>query len=237
MPNKILIVDEDDEIRKITGIYLKNEGYEVLKAESGEQALKVIDKNEIDLVLIDIMMFGMMNWIEAFMKIRKNNIMPIVFLDTKSGDFDEIQRFTSEADDYIRNPFNAEELIAIVKLQLKRYKMNSNYQKLAENKNKNKNKIEIEIGNLTINCDTRQTFIGNNEIRLTPKEFDILELLARNKGIVFSIEKIYEMVWGKVFYKSDSTVMVHITKIREKIEEEPKKPIYIKTIWGVGYKV
>lgn len=231
MPNKILIVDEDDEIRKITGIYLENEGYEVLKAESGEQALKVIDKNEIDLVLMDIMMFGMMNWIEAFMKVRINNIMPIVFLDTKSEDFDEIQRFTSEADDYIRNPFNGEELISIVKLQLKRYKMNSNYQKLAENKNK------IEIGNLTINYETRQTFIGNNEIQLTPKEFDILELLARNKGIVFSIEKIYEMVWGKVFYKSESTVMVHITKIREKIEEERKKPIYIKTIWGVGYIV
>lgn len=229
MPNKILIVDGDDEIRKITGIYLENEGYEVLKAESGEQALKVIDKNEIDLVLMDIMMFGMMNWIEAFMKIRKNNIMPIVFLDTKSEDFDEIQGFTSQADDYIKNPFNAEELISIVKLQLKRYKMNSNHQNLTKN--------EIEIGNLTINCDTRQIFIGNNEIRFTPKEFDILELLARNKGIVFSIEKIYEMVWGKVFYKSDNTVMVHITKIREKIEEEPKKPIYIKTIWGVGYKV
>lgn len=229
MPNKILIVDKDNEIREIAGLYLGDEGYEVLKAESGEQALKIINKNEIDLVLMDIMMFGMMNWIETFMKIRKNNIMPIVFLSEKLEDLYKFQGLTSMADDYITKPLNAIDLIVIVKSQLNRYTRYAVLKNLAKNK--------IEIGNLTINCDTRQIFLGSNKVRLTPKEFDILELLARNKGIVFSIEKIYERVWGKVFYGADNTVMVHIRKIREKIEEEPKKPIYIKTVWGVGYKI
>lgn len=228
MPNKVLIVDDDVEIRKITGIYLDNEGFEVIKAENGEQALKLIDENEIDLVLLDIMMPGM-DGIETCMKIRENNLMPIIFLSAKSEDLDKIQGLASGADDYITKPFNAMELIARVKSQLRRYTKYSTIQ--------NADKNIIEIGNLTINTDTRQVFIGTTEVRLTPKEFDILELLARNKGIVFSIEKIYERVWGEEFYKSDNTVMVHITKIREKIEEEPKRPIYIKTVWGVGYKI
>jgi len=228
MPSKILIVDDDNEIRKITGIYLKNEGYEILKAETGEQALKFIAENEISLVLLDIMMPGM-NGIETCIKIRENNIMPIIFLSAKSEDLDKIQGLASGADDYITKPFNAMELIARVKSQLRRYTRYSPPQNTAKN--------IIEIGNLTINTDTRQVFVGSNEVRLTPKEFDILELLASNKGIVFSIEKIYERVWKENFYKSDNTVMVHITKIREKIEEDPKKPIYIKTIWGIGYKI
>ncbi|MBL4934563.1 response regulator transcription factor [Clostridium sp. YIM B02515] len=228
MPNKILIVDDDNEIRKITGIYLENEGYEVLKAENGEQALKIIAENDIDLVLLDIMM-PVMNGIEACMKIREDNIMPIIFLSAKSEDLDKIQGLASGADDYITKPFNAMELLARVKSQLRRYTRYSTPQNAAKN--------IIEVGNLTINTDTRQVLVGDKEIRLTPKEFDILELLARNKGIVFSIEKIYERVWGEEFYKSDNTIMVHITKIREKIEEDPKKPVYIKTVWGVGYKI
>lgn len=228
MPNKILIVDDDNEIRKITGIYLENEGYEVLKAENGGQALMLIDENEIDLVLLDIMMPGI-DGIETCMKIRENNIMPIIFLSAKSEELDKIQGLASGADDYITKPFNAMELIARVKSQLRRYTRYSTSQNAARN--------VIEIGNLTINTDTRQVLVGDKEVRLTPKEFDILELLASNKGIVFSIEKIYERVWGEDFYKSDNTVMVHITKIREKIEEEPKRPIYIKTVWGVGYKI
>jgi len=228
MPNKILIVDDDNEIRKITGIYLENEGYEVLKAENGEQALKIIAENDIELVLLDIMM-PVMNGIETCMKIREDNIMPIIFLSAKSEDLDKIQGLASGADDYITKPFNAMELLARVKSQLRRYTRYSAPQNAAKN--------IIEVGNLTINTDTRQVLVGDKEIRLTPKEFDILELLARNKGIVFSIEKIYERVWGEEFYKSDNTIMVHITKIREKIEEDPKKPVYIKTVWGVGYKI
>lgn len=228
MPNKILIVDDDNEIRKITGIYLENEGYEVLKAENGEQALKFIAENEIDLVLLDIMMPGI-DGIETCMKIRENHIMPIIFLSAKSEDLDKIQGLTSGADDYITKPFNAMELIARVKSQLRRYIRYTNQTRTPEN--------IIEIGNITINSDTRQVLVGDKDVRLTPKEFDILELLATNKGIVFSIEKIYERVWGEDFFKSDNTIMVHITKIREKIEEDPKKPIYIKTVWGVGYKI
>lgn len=228
MSNKILIVDDDSEIRKITGIYLENEGYDVLKAENGEQALRLISENAIDLVLLDIMMPGM-DGIETCIKIRENNVMPIIFLSAKSEDIDKIQGLASGADDYITKPFNAMELIARVKSQLRRYTKYSTLQ--------NSSKNIIEIGNLTINSDTRQVFVKDKEVRLTPKEFDILELLASNKGIVFSIEKIYERVWGEDFFKSDNTVMVHITKIREKIEEDPKKPIYIKTVWGVGYKV
>lgn len=228
MPNKVLIVDDDAEIRKVTGIYLENEGYEVIKAENGEQALKLISETEIDLILLDIMMPGM-DGIETCMKIRENNVMPIIFLSAKSEELDKIQGLASGADDYITKPFNAMELIARVKSQLRRYTRYSTIQNVDKN--------IIEIGNLTINTDTRQVFIGDKEVRLTPKEFDILELLASNKGIVFSIEKIYERVWKEDFYKSDNTVMVHITKIREKIEEEPKKPIYIKTVWGVGYKI
>lgn len=228
MPNKILIVDDDNEIRKITGIYLENEGYEVLKAENGEQALKFIAENEIDLVLLDIMMPGI-DGIETCMKIRENHIMPIIFLSAKSEDLDKIQGLTSGADDYITKPFNAMELIARVKSQLRRYIRYTNQTRTPRN--------IIEIGNITINSDTRQVLVGDKDVRLTPKEFDILELLATNKGIVFSIEKIYERVWGEDFFKSDNTIMVHITKIREKIEEDPKKPIYIKTVWGVGYKI
>jgi len=228
MINKILIVDDDAEIRKVLGIYLENEGYEILKAKNGNEALKHITENEVALVLLDIMMPGM-NGTEVCMKIRENSIMPIIFISAKSEDLDKIQGLACGADDYITKPFNAMELIARVKSQLRRYTKYTLDSKTPKN--------IIEIGNLTINTDTREVFVGNKDIRLTPKEFDILELLASNKGMVFSISKIYEKVWSEDFYKSDNTIMVHITKIREKIEEDSKKPIYIKTIWGVGYKI
>jgi two-component system, OmpR family, response regulator VanR len=228
MPNKILIVDDDAEIRKVIGIYLENEGYEILKAENGDQALKLITENEVALVLLDIMMPGM-NGTDVCMKIREDSIMPIIFLSAKSEDLDKIQGLTSGADDYITKPFNAMELIARVKSQIRRYTRYTTESRTPKN--------IIEIGNLTIDTDTRQVFVDDNDIRLTPKEFDILELLASNKGMGFSIAKIYERVWGEDSYKSDNTIMVHITKIREKIEAYPKKPIYIKTVWGVGYKI
>lgn len=228
MKNTILIVDDDDEIRKVLGIYLENEGYKILKAENGEEALQIINKNDVSLVLLDIMMPGM-NGTEVCMKIREDRVMPIIFLSAKSEDLDKIQGLASGADDYITKPFNAMELIARVKSQIRRYTRYTAESQTSKNL--------IEIGNLTINTDTREVFVGTKDVRLTPKEFDILTLLASNKGIVFSIEKIYERVWGADFYRSDNTIMVHITKIREKIEEDPKKPIYIKTIWGLGYKI
>ncbi|AVK51221.1 two-component system response regulator [Clostridium sp. MF28] len=228
MLNKILIVDKDNEIRKIAGMYLENEGYEVLGAENGEQALKEVCESEISLILIDIKIFTM-NWIEDCLKIRKNNVIPIIFMFKEIENINAVQALPSVMGDYVKKPFNSEELIEIVKLWIKRYKISPSYQKL--------DKINIKIGSLTINRDTRQVFIANNIVRLTQKEFDILELLASNKGIVFSIKKIYEKIWGDVFFESDNTVMVHIRKIREKIEYEPENPRYIKTVWGVGYRI
>lgn len=225
---RILIVDDDKEIRHLISVYLENEGLDTKQAETAMGALDLLEKQEFDLILLDIMM-PEMDGIEACMKIREERHMPIIMLSAKSEDMDKIQGLTSGADDYITKPFNPLELIARVKSHLRRYKK---YNLESEGE-----KNVIVLGDLRIDTDTRLVYVGDKEIRLTPKEFDILELLARNKGIVMSVSKIYESVWKEDFFKSDNTVMVHITKIREKIEEEPKKPIYIKTIWGVGYKI
>jgi DNA-binding response OmpR family regulator len=228
LSTKILIVDDDKEIRNLISVYLENEGIQTKKAEDAVECLQLLDKEVFDLIILDIMM-PKMDGIEACMKIREERHMPIIMLSAKSEDMDKIQGLASGADDYISKPFNPLELIARVKSQLRRYKKYN-----AENES---NKSVIEIGNLAINTDTRQMWVGEKEVRLTPKEFDILELLARNKGIVLNVSKIYEAVWKEDFFKSDNTVMVHITKIREKIEEDPKHPIYIKTVWGIGYKI
>ncbi|UOY91941.1 response regulator transcription factor [Ectobacillus sp. JY-23] len=221
----ILLVDDEEDIRNVLSIYLKNEGYEVSHASTGIEALELLQRMKADLVILDVMMPGM-DGIETCMRIRETYEMPIIFLSAKSQDMDKIHGLMSGADDYMVKPFNPLELIARVKSQLRRYRAYQPNESQA-----------LEVGNLRMEEETRQVFIGEQDVRLTPKEFDILALLVRNKGQVFSIEKIYEMVWGEPFYKSDNTVMVHITKIREKIEENPKKPLYIKTVWGVGYKV
>lgn len=228
MESKILIVDDDKEIRKLISVYLENEGMQTQKAEDAIEALKLLEDKKFDLIILDIMM-PKMDGIEACMKIREERSMPIIMLSAKSEDMDKIQGLASGADDYLSKPFNPLELIARVKSQLRRYKK--------YNTDTNNNKTVIDIGDLTVNTDTRQVWVREKEVRLTPKEFNILELLARNKGIVLSVEKIYEAVWKEDFYKSDNTVMVHITKIRDKIEEDPKHPIYVKTVWGVGYKI
>lgn len=226
--SRILIVDDDKEIRNLISIYLENEGMETVKAENAIEAIKILEKKEFDLIILDIMM-PEMDGIQACMKIREERSMPIIMLSARSEDMDKIQGLTAGADDYLSKPFNPLELIARVKSQLRRYKK-YNTDPIMNNK-------LMEIGDLTVNTDTRQVWVRKKEVRLTPKEFDILELLARNRGIVLSVEKIYEAVWKEDFYKSDNTVMVHITKIRDKIEDDPKRPIYIKTIWGVGYKI
>lgn len=228
MQPKILIIDDDKEIRNLVGIYLENEGMVTEKFEDAIEAMKFLQKNEVDLIVLDIML-PKMDGIQACMKIREERNMPIIMLSAKSEDMDKIQGLMSGADDYLSKPFNPLELIARVKSQLRRTnKYNTN---LSASKN------VIEIGELKINGDTRQVYVQNQEVRLTPKEFDILELLVRNKGIVLSVQKIYEAVWKEEFLKSDNNVMVHITKIRDKIEEDPKRPIYVKTVWGVGYKI
>ena len=228
MISRILIVDDDKEIRNLISVYLENEGIQTQKAEDAIEAIKMLEKNEFDLIILDIMM-PKMDGIQACMKIREERSMPIIMLSAKSEDMDKIQGLTSGADDYLSKPFNPLELIARVKSQLRRYKKYNTDSIIDKN--------VIEIGDLTVNTDTRQVWVQGQEVRLTLKEFDILELLARNKGIVLSVEKIYEAVWKEDFFKSDNTVMVHITKIRDKIEVNPKQPIYIKTIWGVGYKI
>lgn len=225
---RILIVEDDKEIRDLISVYLDNEGIITEKAENAIIALQLLDKQEFDLIILDIML-PEMNGIEACMRIRKERHMPIIMLSAKSEDMDKIQGLAAGADDYLAKPFNPLELIARVKSQLRRYKK--------YNADKDRNVQVIEIGDLTINTETRQVWVSQQEVRLTPKEFDILELLARNKGIVLSVEKIYEAVWKENYFKSDNTVMVHITNIREKIEVVPKQPIYIKTVWGVGYKL
>lgn len=228
MEKYILIVDDDENIRNLLSIYLENEGFKTIKTKNAKEALNVIQEKEIELILLDIMM-PQIDGIDACIRIRKDKNMPIIMISAKSEDIDKIHGLTAGADDYITKPFNPLELIARVKSQLRRYQK---YNTEANNVN-----TFIEIGELKIDTDTRQVWVGEREIRLTPKEFDILELLARNKGIVLSIRKIYENVWKEEFFRSDNTVTVHITKLREKIEADPKAPIYIKTIWGAGYKI
>ncbi|MGF9887960.1 response regulator transcription factor [Priestia megaterium] len=226
MKDRILIMDDDEQIRNLIAIYLENEGFEALKVSNAVSGLALLEEQEVDLIILDIMM-PQMNGIEAAFKIREEKNMPIIMLSAKSEDMDKISGLTAGADDYLTKPFNPLELIARVKSQIRRYKK---YNQRAEHE-------IIQIGDLEINRSTRLVFVRGQEIRLTPKEFDILELLARHKGTVMSMGKIYEAVWQADAFKSDSTVMVHITKIREKIEDNPKKPIYIKTIWGVGYRI
>ncbi|WP_182420640.1 response regulator transcription factor [Priestia megaterium] len=226
MKDRILIIDDDEQIRNLIAIYLENEGFEALKVSNAVSGLALLEEQEVDLIILDIMM-PQMNGIDAAFKIREEKNMPIIMLSAKSEDMDKISGLTAGADDYLTKPFNPLELIARVKSQIRRYKK---YNERAE-------RDVIQIGDLEINRSTRLVFVRAQEIRLTPKEFDILELLARHKGTVMSMGKIYEAVWQEDAFKSDNTVMVHITKIREKIEDDPKKPIYIKTIWGVGYRI
>ncbi|MQR88816.1 response regulator [Bacillus megaterium] len=226
MKDRILIIDDDEQIRNLIAIYLENEGFEALKVSNAVSGLALLEEQEVDLIILDIMM-PQMNGIDAAFKIREEKNMPIIMLSAKSEDMDKISGLTAGADDYLTKPFNPLELIARVKSQIRRYKK---YNERAESD-------IIQIGDLEINRSTRLVFVRGQEIRLTPKEFDILELLVRHKGTVMSVGKIYEAVWQEDAFKSDNTVMVHITKIREKIEDNPKKPIYIKTIWGVGYRI
>ncbi|MBY7122836.1 response regulator transcription factor [Bacillus sp. 16GRE42] len=224
----ILIVDDEKEIRKLITIYLKNEGYEVLQAGDGEEGLEIVKKRDVHLIVLDIMM-PKIDGIHMCMKVREIAEMPIIMLSAKTQDMDKILGLTTGADDYVAKPFNPLELIARIKSQLRRYMKMSGTSVQDEN--------EIEIGDMKINIVTRQVIIANKEAKLTPREFEVLELLARNQGMVLNAAQIYERVWKEQAFQSDNTVMVHIRKIREKIEAIPRKPRYIKTVCGVGYKI
>ncbi|GAA0400159.1 response regulator transcription factor [Paenibacillus motobuensis] len=226
----ILLVDDEKEIIKLMDIYLKNEGYNLLKASDGQEALDILERHPVDLIVLDVMM-PRMDGIEACMKIRENRNMPIIMLSAKGQDMDKIAGLSIGADDYVTKPFNPLELMARIKSQLRRYHQFSgpNQPQMDEN--------EIEIDELIINISTHQVTVEGQEVQLTPREFAILKLLAVNQGIVLSMEKIYQEVWNEPFMESKNTVMVHIRRIREKIEKDTQNPKFIKTVWGIGYKM
>ncbi len=222
----ILVVDDDREIAGAIEIYLKNQNYNVFKAYDGKEALEIFKREEIHLILMDVMM-PIMDGTQATIKIRKNSSVPVLFLSAKSEDVDKILGLNIGADDYITKPFNPLELLARVNSNLRRYTSYSNGSAL-------KNDV-IRIGGVELNDLTKEVTVDGEPIRTTPLEYKILFLLMKNPNRVFSIDEIYEKVWQEPAYNPD-TVTVHIRRIREKIEINPREPKYLKVVWGIGYK-
>ncbi len=227
----ILVVDDEKEIAELVEIYLVSDGYRVLKAKNAQEGLDILEREEVHLVLLDIMMPGM-NGLEMCEQIRKSRNIPIIMLSAKSTDLDKIRGLGTGADDYVTKPFNPLELTARVKSQLRRY-MQLNPNSGAEEKQKN----EISVRGLVINRDNHRVMVDGEEIRLTPIEFDILFLLASNPGKVFSTDEIFEKVWNEKVYEANNTVMVHIRRLRGKMKEDSRTDKIITTVWGVGYKI
>lgn len=225
----ILVVDDEREITDAIEIYLNNEGFNVYKAYDGLEALDILDRENINLIILDIMM-PKLDGIRATVKIREEKNIPIIMLSAKSEDTDKILGLNIGADDYVTKPFNPLELIARVKSQLRRFTNYSAYV-LPE-----VDSDIIRIGGLELNIETKEVLVDGKNAKVTPLEFKILNLLMNNPGRVFSIEEIYERVWNEPAYNAD-TVTVHIRRIREKIEINPKEPKYLKVVWGVGYKI
>ncbi len=235
---KILVVDDDNDIRNLIKLYLLNESYEVLEAENGLEAVEIVNndtENTIDLVLLDSMM-PQMNGIEACLEIRKNHTLPILFLTAKSEDMDKFTGFSSGGDDYITKPFNPIDLISRIKANVRRYR---NYtQTSQENKPATQNNDELQYLDLVINFAARTLTKKGEAIKLTKIEFSILELFLKNRNRVYSLEQIYSNVWGEYnILNAESTVSVHIRNLRNKIEDDIANPQYIKNVWGVGYRV
>ena len=224
----VLVCDDDKEIVDAIEIYLQQEGFDVVKAYDGEQALEAMKTNKIDLIVIDVMM-PKMDGIHATLQIRKESSIPIIFLSAKTEDADKILGLNVGADDYVTKPFNPLELVARVKSQIWRSTTFSNAAMPGE--------TAYEAGGLVINDDLKKVTVDGEEIKLTPIEYNILLLLVKNKGKVYSISQIYESIWNEEAIGADNTVAVHIRHIREKIEINPKEPRYLKVVWGVGYKI
>ena len=226
---KILVCDDDKEIVEAIEIYLTQEGYEVLKAYDGEEAIQTLKKEHVDLLIMDVMM-PRPDGIRATLKIREENSLPIIILSAKSEDADKILGLNIGADDYVTKPFNPLELVARAKSQLRRYtQLGSTVQ--------DEKKEVYEVGGLSINDELKEVTVDGESVRLTPIEYNILLLLVKNQGKVFSIDQIYENIWNEEAIGADNTVAVHIRHIREKIEINPKEPRYLKVVWGVGYKI
>ena len=223
----ILVCDDEKAIVDAIEIYLKQENYNIIKASNGEEALKALEDNEIHLIIIDIMM-PKMDGLTATLKIRETMNIPIIILSAKSEDTDKIIGLNFGADDYITKPFNPLELIARVKSQMRRY---TSLGSIEEKSN------SIRIGALELDKDTKEVTVDGKPVKLTATEYGILSLLMENAGKVFSIEEIYEKVWHEMSFAPENTVSVHIRRIREKIEINPKEPRYLKVVWGIGYKI
>ena len=226
----ILVVDDEQDIADLVEIYLVSEGYKVYKAFNAEEGFAILEKGDIKLALLDIMMPGM-NGLDMCKKIRETNNIPIIMISAKSEDLDKIIGLGSGADDYVIKPFNPLELITRVKSQLRRFL------KLNPVNQKEEVQDEIQIKGLQINKENHQVFIYGEEIKLTPIEFDILYLLASNPGRVFSTDEIFERVWNEKVYEANNTVMVHIRRLRGKLQEDSRNTKIITTVWGVGYKI
>lgn len=226
MSENILIVDDDKEIRDLISLYLEAERFYTDKAADGEEALSKLEEKNYSLVILDVMM-PRKDGIETLIEIRKKYNIPVIFLTAKSEEINMIKGLTLGADDYIFKPFSSLELIARVKAQLRRYTvLNSNGEE----------KI-LRVGELVLDTEMHMVTVEGNEIKLTPTEYKILELMCKNRNKVFTVEELYELIWREKYSVSDTSIMVHITKLRRKIEKDPKKPEYIKTVWGVGYKI
>ena len=223
----VLVVDDDREIVDSICIFLSGEGYKALKAYDGIEALEILSENEVHLMILDIMM-PKLNGIKTLMKLRESRNIPVILLSAKSEDADKIFGLTAGADDYVTKPFNPSELMARVKSQLRRYTTLGSI---------GKQNGEIVIDGLSVNTESKTVKVDGEPVRLTPVEYKILELLARNRGRVFSAEDIYSNVWNEQNVVNDNTIAVHVRHIREKIEINPKDPKYLKVVWGIGYKI
>ena len=223
----ILVVDDDREIVESIAIFLSGENYNVLKAYNGIDALDVLSENDIHLMILDIMM-PKLDGIKTLMKLRESRNIPVILLSAKSEDADKILGLTAGADDYVTKPFNPSELIARVKSQLRRYTMLGSISKQSG---------KIIIDGLCVNTENKTVQVDGEDVRLTPIEYRILELLARNRGKVFSADDIYRNVWNEETVVGDNTIAVHVRHIREKIEINPKEPRYLKVVWGIGYRI
>lgn len=229
MSECVLVVDDDREIVRAISILLEGEGYCVKKAYDGMEALDILAANRVQLVVLDVMM-PKLDGLSALMKIRERQNIPIIVLSAKSEDTDKVLGLSMGADDYVAKPYNPAELLARVKSQLRRYTSLGDIHAGAR-------EDELENGRLCYHIGERTLYVDGEPVRLTATETKIVELLMRNLGRVFSAEEIYERIWGENGFASENTVMVHIRRIREKIELNPKEPEYLKVVWGIGYKI
>lgn len=227
---KILVVDDDKEILNLIEFNLKNEGYNIAKACNGEEALKLVESTDIQLIILDIMM-PKVDGMEVCRRVRMTKNIPIIILSAKSSEIDKVIGLSTGADDYVIKPFSTVELIARVKAQLRRYMY------LSGNSNEKAEDTVINLNGLQINKETFEVKVYGKEINLTKTEYEIVLLMAENPNRVFPLEEIFERVWKEKYFQGNNTVMVHIARIREKLEENPREPKIIKTVWGVGYKI